>query len=185
MRYTIILAALFFFIAACQNTGSESAAAQEAVKPDSVAIADALHGFFKWYENNTDRLGAIRFVNDSGVHLSLDEAKLDAFLAEFEKSGFVSKGFLEDEKKFYKKCSAFWSTDPVDEVPTGLGADRYYCAQDYVAPYSTGKVLATINGDRAEAVLTLAETSTFNFSMVKENGKWLLDKTHCNMGVEY
>jgi hypothetical protein len=185
MKYILIFSILFLEMAACQNTGESAAASKEGIKTDSLAIADALHGFFKWYEDNNERLGTIRFVDNTGVHLKLDEAKLDEYLAEFEKSGFVSNGFIEDEKKFYRTCSAFWATEPIDEVPTGLGADRYYCAQDFVAPYSTGAGTSMVQGDRADAVLALDETSKFNFGMVRKNGRWLLDKTGCNMGVQY
>lgn len=185
MKYFLILLAALLGITACQNTGESASASKEAAKSDSLAIADALHGFFKWYEENNERLNTIRFVDNTGEHLKLDEEKLNEYLAEFDKSGFVSKGFTEDEKKFYKTCSAFWKNEPIDEVPTGLGADRYYCAQDFVAPYSTGKVTSVIDGDHADATLALDETSKFHFSMIRENGKWLLDKTGCNMGVLY
>jgi len=186
MKYFSVLFLAFITITACQNT-PESAAVKttEAAKSDSLAIADALHGFFKWYENNNERISAINFVDDSGKHLSLNETKLNEFLAEITKSGFVNNAFVEDEKRFYQTCSKFWANEPIDEVPTGLGADRYYCAQDFVAPYSEGKVTATVKGDHADAVLTLAESTTFNFTMAKENGKWLLAKLGCNMGIEY
>jgi hypothetical protein len=185
MKY-ILFAAVLAFMAACTNT-PEAAQKKEAVMvSDSVGIADALHGFFKWYEENNTRVDSLyNFIDDSGQHLTLNQAKLDAYLAEFSKSGFVSNAFVEDEKRFYATCSKFWATEPVDEVPTGLGADRYYCAQDFVAPYSTGKVTSTVKGDQADAVLSLDEATNFNFKMVKENGKWLLAKLGCNMGVEY
>jgi hypothetical protein len=67
----------------------------------------------------------------------------------------------------------------------GLEADRYYCAQDYVAPYNKAPIKATIAGDRAKAVLTLMANDTLTFDMKKENNKWLIAKLGCNAGVNY
>lgn len=185
------------FLTACQNnetpktaTAPETKAAPApAANADSIAIADAVHGFFTWYDANSERLGKIQFVNDKGKHLTLDEKQFAVYLEEVRKSGFVSETFLTNETKFYHTCAKIWQTEAKDEVPTGLDADRFLCAQDFIAPYNTGKVTSDISGDGALATLTLTgsqnEQSIFTFDLKKENGKWLLAKLGCDMGVKY
>ncbi len=187
---------LISFLIGCKNNEAtkntattETKALAPAANDDNSAITEALHGFFTWYDANQERIGKIDFVNDKGKHLALDEKQLAAFHAEVKKSGFVSDELIADEIKFYKACAKSWEEETKGEVPTGMEADRFLCAQDFVAPYNTGKVTSIINGDRAKATLTLTgtqgEKSDFKFDMKKEGGKWLLAKLDCDMGVKY
>ena len=196
MKQTIvaILCTACLFIA-CQNTETANNTAVTETKvvasssiSDSSAIADALHGFFTWYDANEERVGKIDYINDKGKHLTLDEKKLQVYLAELKKSGFVSDEFIADEIKFYQACAKAWQHETTDEVNTGLDADRYHCAQDFVAPYNTAVVTSIIKGDRAHATLTLSEGGSktdIEFEMKKENDHWLLAKIGCDMGVKY
>ena len=194
-QFSLLALVATLFFAACNNKDAAKSAASAETKTvvanttaDSLAIADALHGFFTWFDANETRLEKIEYVNDKGKHLVLDEKQLMLYHAEVKKSGFVSDDFIADEKKFYQACSKAWANERKDEVPTGLDANRYHCAQDFMAPYNTGAVTSTINGDHADAVLTLSAgtaKSDFKFEMKKENGKWLLSKINCDLGVKY
>lgn len=157
--------------------------------PDSVAISNSLIGFFNWYDKHADSLARIRFVDEQKEHLELDEPLLQRYLSVLGSSGLVSTELLDNETRFYKACEKAWQSEKKDEIPTGLSADRFYCAQDFIAPYSSGKVTSEVNGDRATATLTLTgemgEKSQFRFDMKKEYGKWLLARLGCDMGVKY
>ena len=183
-----------YLLTACQNTETanketiENKVIAQSSTNDSTAITETLHGFFSWYEANEERISKIDYINDKGKHLTLDEKQLQAYLAEVKKSGFVSDEFVADEIKFYQACAKAWQHETTDEVNTGLDADRYHCAQDFVAPYNTGLVTSKINGDRAHAVLTLSDGAgkiDIEFEMKKENEHWLLAKLGCDMGVKY
>lgn len=157
--------------------------------PDSIAIINTLHDFFTWYDANIERLGKIKFVTDSAEHLTLNQNNLKIYLNEIKNSGFVSDLLLEDQVKFYSACAKIWKTQKKSEIPEGLQSDRFYCAQDYIAPYNTGKVKATVIEDKANATLSLSgkqnETKDLMFELKKENGRWLLSKTGCNFGIAY
>ena len=186
------LCALCLF-AACQNNTTTKAAETKTLVStvsDSAAISESLRAFYTWYDANSQRLGAINFTNNKSAHTSLDENQLQLYLAEIKKSGLVSDELIADETKFFHACAKLWQNEPSDEPNSGLEADRFLCAQDYIAPYNTGVVSSVINGDRAQSTLTLkgsmpGETNNFNFEMKKENGKWLLAKLGCDMGVNY
>lgn len=192
--FSILLAVIFFI--SCENTLPKNGAVAEnksavSAPPDSIAIADAIHNFYTWYDANSIRLGkTYNFTVEGGAHTTLDEKQLQLFFADIKKSGFVSDELIADETKFYQACAKIWQTEDKDEINTGLESERFLCAQDYIAPYNTGTVTSIINGNRAQTTLTLTgsmpgETNAFTYEMKKENGKWLLAKLGCDMGVKY
>ena len=186
------LCATIMLLSCQNNTATKTAETKTVVSTisDSAAISESLRGFYTWYDANSQRIGAINFTNEKGTHTTLDEKQLQLYLTEIKKSGLVSDELIENETKFFHACAKLWQTEPSNEPNSGLEADRFLCAQDYIAPYNTGVVSSIINGDRAQSILTLkgsmpGETSSFNFEMKKENGKWLLAKLGCDMGVKY
>lgn len=190
MKYTLsaILLATVLLFSCGQSSDKSSGETAAQTLPDSVAIVKTIHDFYTWYAANDTILYKIYFTDDSGEHLTLNEEKLSAYLAQFKASGYISDELIANETRFYRACAKLWQNELKAEVPSGMEADRWLCAQDYIAPYNTGKVTSTINGDRAQAKLTLSDGSysaDFTYEMVKENGKWLIAKLGCNSGVEY
>jgi hypothetical protein len=187
-NFLLVVCAPLALLAACGPSTSEKPAA-EAVQADSAAVATSLRGFFEWYAANETRLAQFSFTDTTGPHLKLAPAQLQAYLAEIKQSGFVSNELVENETKFYQACERAWANEEKGDVPAGLDADRFYCAQDYLAPYHTGQVRARIMGDRAMATLTLGDgaggSRDFGYELRKENGKWLLAKLGCDSGVSY
>ncbi len=186
----------FFCLNACKNNeAGKNTVTSEIKSPtsnasDSLGITESLHGFYTWYDANEEKLAKIDFIEDDKKGGSvLNEKKLQKYLAEVKKSGFVSDELIADETKFYHACAKIWVKEQPFEVHTGLESDRFLCAQDYIAPYNTGIVKSIINGDRAHATLTLKDgmnsSNDFNYEMKKENGKWLIAKLDCDSGVKY
>ena len=169
-----------------KDSASVAVKVEDSAIPDSTAITNTLHGFFAWYDAHLEELGWMRFVDEAGPHLKLNEPKLKEYFADLKASGFISDDLLEEERKFYKACEKAWAHEEKDEVPTGLEADRFHCAQDYVAPYPSGQVRSVIQGDTAQAELILTgemgEKASFHFTLKKENGKWLLARLGCPTG---
>lgn len=192
MKTVCLFAALVFALMACGDASTSSAPIAEktpatvvSTTVDSTAAAAALHRFFAWYNTNQETLNKYAITNDKGKHLQLDEKQLAAYLAEFKKSGVVSDEFVADETKFYQACAKLWQNENIDDVPSGMDADRMYCAQDYVGDYATAPVKVVVNGDRATATLMPGEDMKVDFELKKENGQWLLAKTKCDCGVAY
>jgi hypothetical protein len=156
---------------------------------DATSISGCITGFYRWYARNGDSLNGIDFIDERGSHLKLDTVRLQNYFDFLKTSGFVSDELLENEKRFYRACAAEWLNEQKDEVPSGLAADRFYCAQDYVAPYDSGRVSSVVSGDRAKAVLTLAgqmgENPSFKYDMKRESGRWLIARLGCDSGVPY
>ncbi len=192
MRTVCLLAVFAFALTACGDAGKSSAPVAEktpapvvTTTADSTAAAAALHRFFAWYNTNQEALGKFDITNDTGKHLQLNEKALAQYLAELKKSGVVSDEFVADETKFYQTCAKLWQTENIDDVPSGMGQDRMYCAQDYMGDYALAPVKVTVSGDRALASLMPVEDIKINFDLKKENGQWLLAKIKCDCGVAY
>ena len=171
------------------STNDTAKVANTGAADDSTAISGCITGFYRWYARNGDSLNAIDFIDERGSHLKLDTVRLQNYFDFLKTSGFVSDELLENEKRFYRACAAEWLNEQKDEVPSGLAADRFYCAQDYVAPYDSGRVSSVVSGDRAKAVLTLAgqlgENPSFKYDMKRESGRWLIARLGCDSGVPY
>ena len=192
---------LFFFLAAftllsCKNTATSNtgAATEELSKdngldddPDLLAITDVIHNFFKWYGANVDVIEE-NYVT-YGKQLKLDNTKLDAYYAKLSGSGSLSQEYFDGDRAFLKNLEAnVWAKEKYEDgPPTGLDANRIFCAQDwdldfwtsapvYVDGLGTERVKANLTGDEGDS------PRTQNFELKKENGKWLIAKIICEAG---
>jgi len=154
---------------------------------DITAINDVIHGFYGWYDGVLhDTTKQIKFTDATGAHLKLNPANLDAYFAQFKASGFVSDEFIENEKKFYRSCEKFWQKEAIDDVPSCLDADKYFCAQDWdIKEWTSNPTTVEITGkDKAKASMTFKFGDTSedrNFELIKKDGKWLLLSIECDM----
>ena len=71
---------------------------------DLVAVTDVIHSFYQWYEafTNDDKRN-IDYLDSKGKTTKLDNSKVNAFHAEFMKSGFISKVYIDNDMAYLKK----------------------------------------------------------------------------------
>ena len=193
MKKTILFSLPIILFVACTEVPKNAPATNTTTSSalsDSAAIADVIHGFYKWYNTFTmDSTKSIDITNDKGKHLTLDMPKLEKHLAEFKATGFVSAEFVENDIAFYKKCEKIWQSEEIGDVPSGMDADKYFCAQDWDIDFwvKSPVRIKPIGTDRMAATLFGTEGGTpreQNFELKKENGKWLLSKIECDMGIK-
>ncbi|MDX2247890.1 MAG: DUF3828 domain-containing protein [Bacteroidia bacterium] len=190
MKNGVLFYLLVFMFFACKNADQNDTAHEgQVVTADSAAIADAIHGFFHWYDTFLmDTTVRIEFTDASGEHLKLDQANLESYYSHFRNSGFVSDEFIANEYAFFKKCEQLWQNEAVDDIPSCLDADKYFCAQDWEINFWTqspvriqslgdNKVYATLYGSDS------AGSIERSFELKKENEKWVLLKVECDMGI--
>jgi len=188
MKKLVIFFLSTFFLSSCQE-GTKKTPEPTAVASDSSAIADMIHGFYQWYDPYVrDEAKSIDFVTIVNNHYALDQPLLEKYLANINASGFVSSEFLDNEMAFYKACEKLWLNEEAEGPPNGMDANRYFCAQDWDLDFWTkspvriksigdDKVAAILYGDMGGGPLE------HNFELKKENGKWLLSKIECYMGI--
>ncbi|MEO6038003.1 MAG: hypothetical protein ABIQ93_06270, partial [Saprospiraceae bacterium] len=158
----------------------------------SAAIA-AVRGFFDWYSKymQTPEYSneQYEFVNYKTSHPALVPAALDAYLDQFVKGGFAGQAFVQRQKAFYQKAAVLWQKEEKGDIPSGMDADPYFCAQEDVADYYR-KADARVQfsaPDRATVTLHVTDPameSELRVFVQKEHGKWLYAGTECDLGVE-
>lgn len=149
---------------------------------DLVAVTDVIHRFYKWYETFTnDAKKRIEYIDSKGKTAKLDPTKLAAYHAEWMKSGFISKAYIDNDVAYLKEQEAEWKKNNEKgqgEVLTGMDSDRVFCGQDWEPKaYTTGAVKA--EGLGTNQVKATVEGNTIE--LVKENGKWLISKISCRV----
>jgi hypothetical protein len=186
----IILVSIFACKEASKNTSTTTPTDKVAEVPtnqggtlsdaDKVAITDAVHNFYKWYETFIfDDKRSVPFINFEGKAAKLDNANLTIYHAELMKSGLISQAFIDSDLTFLKGNEAEWiknNEDGGDGPLTGMDYERFFCGQDYdIKAYTTGAVKAERFGtNQAKAAI---ETS--KIELVNENGKWLISRISC------
>lgn len=158
--------------------------------PDLLAITEVVHGFYAWYGSflQSDD-GLLNFTKEQGDHIVLDMAKLEAYLSSIKASNFISDEFINSEKALLKKCETLWQKESKDEPSSCLEADRFFCAQDWDIDLWT-KAPVTVDGlGTGQVVAILSDTegggpSDHKLELKKENGKWLITKIDCDLGIE-
>ena len=188
MKKLVFLFFSILFLSSCQE-GTKKAPEPTAIAADSSAIADVIHGFYQWYDSYVrDEAKKIDFVKIVNNHYALDLPLLEKYLSDVNASGFVSSEFLGNDMAFYKACENLWQNEEAEGPPNGMDADKYFCAQDWDLDFWTkspvriksigdDKVAATLYGEMGGSPLE------HSFELKKENGKWLLTKIECDMGI--
>jgi hypothetical protein len=192
MKNLVFIALPFFLFFACTEAPKNTTVVEtsKTVVSDSASIANTIHSFYKWYNVfSMDTTKRVDFADQSGKYIRLDEPKMKKYFSYFQETGFVSTAFIENEFAFYRKCGEFWKTEEVGDVPTGMDADKYYCAQDWETEFWTNSPvrIKMVSPDSVFATLFSRDKNDQlerNFELKKENGKWLLAKIECDMGVQ-
>lgn len=188
MKKLVLVFFSILILSSCQE-GTKKTPESTAITADSSAIADVIHGFYQWYDPYIrDEAKNIDFVKIVNNHYALDLPSLEKYLSNINASGFVSSEFLDNDMAFYKTCEKLWQNEEAEGPPTGMDADKYFCAQDWDLNFWTkspvriksmgdDKVAATLYGEMGGSPLEQ------NFELKKESGKWLLTKIECDMGI--
>lgn len=185
----IILISIAAVFSACGKSNTTDTSTST-VTNDSTAVAAVIHGFYKWYDHfiTNDAIN-YNITDNGGAHLTLNQEALDAYLATIKKSGFVNDAFIQGEYAYYKKCEQLWQNEDKEDVPSGMDADKYFCAQDYdIAFYTEAPIrIQSLGADKISATMYNTDTEypmERHFELQKENGKWYISKIECDMGIE-
>ncbi len=191
MKHLLLIGFSFLTIMSCADkskTGTEKI--HPSVSNDSTEIAATIHGFYTWYDAmQRDTTKPFDFTDNSGKHFKINEKALKAYLGEFQKSGFVTESFIAGELEYYQKCAKLWQNEAVDDVPSGMDADKIFCAQDWDIDMWTKSPVRIVKTDDTHVKATLYANDANgdferHFELTKENGKWLLSKVECDMGIK-
>lgn len=168
------------------------------VKKDDLVERQAalrtIKGFYLWALDHGKEVEALQpVIKDipQSDRFYLDTANIDKFAKKFLSSGFFAPEFAAAVKKYYERYKAQFEALPQKEFAdlkkSGRGPmmevedmDIFFCAQEY--DYTPDFVAKTaiksfrLSGDRAEVVVISPYQWETNFSMVKQEGRWLISR---------
>jgi hypothetical protein len=191
-----LLILLYLFILSC---GKTKKAENEAVelnekKIDPVEIelkenkilTNKILDFLNWYEKNQIKLSEIELVNNSSGEIidttkfySVNFANTEKYLIEFKKSGLFSEKYIENQRKYFKKCESEFIAQPEnDGPPSGFDYDIVMKSQDIeMEELKRDLKIKNLSITKKKAKLT-ADFGIYyklNFVLSKQNEVWKID----------
>jgi hypothetical protein len=190
MKFCIVLTLLASCGGDSGNT-ERSNSKKETVEPppvnDTLAVAQTIHDFYKWYETADEQLGRFEIVDKSGKFAKLNQKELNEYLAEFKKTGLVSEEFLQGHENRYKTYESAWKSENKDEILTGMDADELVCGQDWDEQlFMTSPVrIDSRNDKRVQATMlfpaSAGQGEQRHYELVLEGKRWRIAKIICDM----
>ncbi len=186
MKNLILFSFLFIVQLGC-NEAPKSTPVTTVVVSDSSAIADAVHGFYQFYNTfYKDKTKNVDFTDDKGKHLKLIQSNLEAYYGHFKSSGVVSSDFVTKELVYYKNCETLWQKEEKGDQASCFEADRYYCSQeepDFEFYTKAPIKFKSLGNNMASAAFagTSEGNPSISFELVKEGDKWLVSKIECTV----
>jgi hypothetical protein len=145
--------------------------------------AGTVLNFFKWYRSNVGRLKKIELVTktatESGNVYAVNFTGTETYLAEMQKSGFVSEEYIDHWREYFKKCDEALKKTPQAEGPVkGLDIDLVMLAKDYdedLAKIEQSTVDAeSIANDQGTVTLALPTVGRLKVKIAKQDSKWMI-----------
>ncbi len=186
-----ILYGLLLVGAACANprgsavkapTASQATPAPEKNDPARTAVA-----FLKWYRDHLSELNRIRLVNqpgsggDSTQVYSVNHAGTEAYLAALERSGYVSRRYLDAWREYFRQGDQSFRADPQSEgPPRGFDYDFVFQSQDYMTELTQMEQLTAtpLPAAPGQATLLVAFPTghQLRFWLAAAGNAWLIDR---------
>ena len=143
-----VLILLYLFILSCGKTKkAENEATEmneknidsvEIINNETKILTNKILEFLNWYEKKQTKLSEIELVNNSFNEIidttkfySVNFANTEKYLIEFKKSGLFSEKYIENQRKYFKKCETDFIAEPEnDGPPSGFDYDIVMKSQD-------------------------------------------------------
>ena len=194
MKY--YLAFLLITLASCHSNEEQPNATDSAATAPKAPAYSAInepaataYNFLTWYKKNQDNVNAIGFIDndeavDSTKFYSVNLPATEEYLSALNKSGFVSKAYLDDWRKYFRQQADSLRAHPQnDGPPNGFQFDLVTRSQEpeiYLEnPRKAQQHTQLLAPNRALVRLdftTQAEYPDYRFFYLsRPNSKWLID----------
>ncbi len=147
------------------------------------AIEDQVNIFLEWYKSKFDTLSSIMLVSipdtDEGIY-SVNFNNTEEYLKVFAKSGLFTRNFIEEKKKYFITCNDKMQKEKQNQgPPIGLEHDIILLTQEIDETLNNlGNVSFDDYSEKGnKASIDVAILYEIRIYFVKENDKWLIDKT--------
>ncbi len=146
---------------------------------DEIAVKNIVHGFYTWYEIfQNDEKRNISYTKEVNNHLTLDMPKLNQYFANIKASGYISDQYINSEIKALQECEIYWQKESLDEPPSCLDYNRFYCLQDWIGDTWNQAPLSIEETELDNIVATMPDNGQ-KIILNKENGRWMITQIPC------
>lgn len=145
----------------------------------------SVFAFLNWYKNNKPALEQINVINnylseDSSKPYSINFQKTEMYLSLTQKSGYVSDEYLNNWRRYFKKCDKQFALQHLFEGPAeGLEFDFVMLVQDYgddLNQLNKAKVLkAQTSNQTAYITIEYLYKDKYVYKLSKKETTWLID----------
>ena len=144
-------------------------------------------GFLNWYKINQERLKKINVVDgipgDSTKYYAINFEKVNEFLSEIKRSGFISNNFETKLMTKFKKCDANLKIHPQFDGPVEeLEYDIVFGVQeqdDITQHLKEIRILSKSNiGKKSSILFSIGKYLRLKVYLTKYSKKWLIDRLH-------
>lgn len=203
-KIIICIPILILFTQSCQNKDKSPLKNNSIVKSDSAdkeaANSDAntkeqielVKKFMKWYINNSNLLDKFDTIgggamdvqgNEEAKNYYVDFNEVEKYITELKKSGFLTAGFLNDEKQRFVEGDKYFKENPENDAPPiGFDYDRFFFTQETfeedLPNIDKSKYYVNQRDESNSEVKFYLPICGINYkySLKKINEKWFIDK---------
>ncbi|SHL67177.1 hypothetical protein [Flavobacterium chilense] len=203
-KIIIYISTLVLFIQSCQNKDKSQLKNNPIVKADSSKAKEVdpnisnkeqielVKNFMKWYINNSNVLNNFDTIgggpmdaqeNEEAKNYYVDFSKVEKYIEELKKSGFLADVFLKNEKQIFIEGDKYFKKNPEnDSPPFGFDYDRFFFTQesleDVLPNIEKSKYLVNQKNDSiSEVRFYLPMTGVnYKYTLKKINARWVIEK---------
>ncbi len=203
-RIIICIPVLILFIQSCQNKDNSKLKNNTIVKNDSInkeeinsdinakEQIELVKKFMKWYINNSNLLDKFDTIgggamdvqgNEEAKNYYVDFNEVEKYITELKKRGFLTAGFLNDEKQRFVEGDKYFKENPENDAPPiGFDYDRFFFTQESLEDIlpdieKSNYVVTQKNDFISEIRFYLPMTGVkYKYILKKINARWFIDK---------
>jgi hypothetical protein len=189
-KITLLLCFILAIFYSCRMNSSNSAnsKAGEFESADKVVI-----GFLEWYRDNFDKMHPFYLMSekddsthmisgrwgDSTVFYSINNKGTEKFLKVLNSSGFLSKKYINNKRKSFKKRGGeLIEAKQSDGPPLGFSAEEVLYLNDIEETFPLVKKakVTQIELNDKSAIYKVDIFENIQFKLSNYDGKWLIDE---------
>lgn len=157
---------------------SESLVTEES-SSDTIAMIETVKGFLKWYKENYKQANSFGFTyqdKQGNYHVSISQG--EEYLNFLKSSAYISDKYVDAWLKYFKDKAQYLEENLQNEgPPEGFEFDLVLITQEpeLVLNEINNLQFAVSENDGSKAILQIAGQFGYDFELIKENGKWMIE----------
>lgn len=182
-HFFVIFIALFIanLHAECLNSDDKKINVSHigSINNDSLRMIQTVTGFLHWYKANYTEANSFGFTfqdKKGNYQVSISQSK--KYLEFLKSSGFISEKYVIAWLKYFKDKAQYLQENLQNEgPPEGFEFDLVLITQEpeLVLNNINNLQFVIVENSRSKAILQVIGEFSYDFELIKENGKWMIE----------